>query len=72
MQTYIVNSGAIKDFEVKAISPRVAAMIAINENSNKALAEVIMVEEKGGHPDDDVLMLTTYVLEHMGFEVEGF
>jgi hypothetical protein len=71
MSTYLVSSGGIENYRVKAKTRKLAAFKAIDENENVTLGALIMVEKEGEHVDKNVYFSTTTLLEEMGYVVDS-
>jgi hypothetical protein len=71
MKKYKVSSGDLDNYEVEAETPQLAAAKAIEEGKPKGLGFIMITEEIGGNPDDDMILLTEYVItEVMGLKFE--
>jgi hypothetical protein len=68
MPTYKVESGTMVA-NVTAQSHHVAAIKAIDENSDKRLGLIIGILKYGDSKGDELFIKTEYVLECMGFKL---
>ena len=70
MKKYVVTSGSMRA-KVKAENRTLAAMDAIRKSNPKALGLLIGVRKVGDDELEETYMLTTKILESMGYTVEG-